>query len=317
MHLSVMTAAAPTTSMLDEARRVIRKHLRPTPVITWPSDHGDLLLKMETFQPSGSFKVRGALYAMASADDGAALVTASAGNHALGMAEAGRLLGKQATIVVPETASTAKIEALRRYPVDLRLRGTNFEDAEHEALRLAEEGMVYVSAYNDQHVIAGQSTLTAKVASQVAGPITLVVPVGGGGLVSGAALEAARHGDRIRVIGVETEASMAVSTAVRAGHTVTVEVSETIADGLAGNIEDGCVTPDIVRDAEIDLVSVPEGSVRKAVRDLVSRSGIVAEGSSAVVVAAVAAGLVPLDRQTVLVLTGRNIALSLLTELIA
>jgi threonine dehydratase len=313
-----MNAGIPNTQMLDQAQGVVAKHLRPTPIITWSSDHGDLMLKMETFQPSGSFKVRGALSAMAAyAGSDSALVTASAGNHALGMAEAARMLGKKATIVVPETASTAKIEALRRYPVDLRLVGLRFEDAEQEALRLAEGGMIYVSAYNDEQVIAGQSSVAAEVARQVDGPITLVVPVGGGGLIAGTALKAARHNDRIRVVGVETEASMAVSTAVRSGHTVEVEVSNTIADGLAGNIEDGCVTPTIVRDADVQLVSVPERSVRTAVRDLAAQAGIVAEGSSAVTLAAVAEGLVPRDRQIVLVLTGRNIAPSLLTELIA
>lgn len=313
-----MNAVIPNHQMLDEAKTVVAQHLRPTPIVTWASDHGELMLKMETFQPSGSFKVRGALSAMAAYAGGdQALVTASAGNHALGLAEAARLLVKEATIVVPETASTAKIEALRRYPVDLRLVGFRFEDAEQEALRLAEDGMIYVSAYNDEQVIAGQSSVAAEVARQVDGPITLVVPVGGGGLISGTALEAARHDDRIRVLGVETEASMAVSTAVRAGHTVEVEVRNTIADGLAGNIEDGCVTPTIVRDTGVQLVSVPERSVRAAVRDLATQAGIVAEGSSAVTLAAVAEGLVPRDRQIVLVLTGRNIAPSLLTELIA
>lgn len=313
-----MSAGIPPIRMLDQAQLVVARHLRPTPIVTWSSAHGELMVKMETFQPSGSFKVRGALSAMAAySGQGRSLVTASAGNHALGMAEAARLLGTQVTIVVPETASTAKIEALRRYPVDLRLVGLRFEDAEQEATGLAKNGMTYVSAYNDEQVIAGQSSVAAEVARQVDGPVTLVVPVGGGGLISGSALEAARHDDRIRVIGVETEASMAVSTAVRAGQTVEVDVSATIADGLAGNIEDGCVTPTVVREAGVQLVSVPERTVRTAVRDLATQAGIVAEGSSAVTLAAVAQGLVPRDGHTVLVLTGRNIAPSLLTELIA
>lgn len=312
-----MSAAVPTLSMLDEAQEVVGKHLVPTPLVAWASPYGDLMLKLESLQPSGSFKIRGALAAMAAAPEVGALVTASAGNHALGMAEAARILGRHATIVVPEAASTAKIEALRRYPVDLRLVGSRFDDAEQEALRLASEGMVYVSAYNDDRVIAGQATMAAEVAQQLEGPITLVVPVGGGGLVSGTALEAARHGDRIRVIGVETESSMAVAAAVRAGHTVQVEVRPTIADGLAGNIEEGCVTPDIIRAAGVELLSVPEHSVRAAVRELASQAGVVAEGSSAVVLAAVTEGLVRLDRTTVLVVTGRNISMSLLTELIA
>lgn len=146
--------------------------------------------------------------------------------------------------------------------------------------------------------------------------ITLVVPIGGGGLNSGTVLEAARHGNRIRVIGVETKSSMAVSAAVRAGHTVHVDISDTIADGLAGGIEDGCITPDIIRDAGVELLSVSERAIRSAVCELASQAGVVVEGSSAVALAAVAEGLMPMDRTTVLVLTGRNIAMSLLNEVI-
>lgn len=318
-----MVAAVPDSATLDAAQKLVAGHLPPTPVVRWTSpDHGDILLKLESLQPSGSFKVRGALVAM-SAYAGAAgatggLVTASAGNHALGIAEAARLLGGDAAIVVPENASTAKVEALRRYPVDLRLVGRSFDDAEAEALRLAEEnGWTYVSAYNDVQVIAGQSSVVAELARQVEGPVTVVVPVGGGGLVAGSTLEAARHGDRIRIIGVETQASMAVSTAVKAGKTVDVTVDDSICDGLAGGIEDGCVTPDVLRDAGIELVSVPETAVRSAVRKLATQAGVVVEASSAVTFAAVEEGFIPDDRPIVLVLTGRNIAPSLLTGLLS
>jgi len=318
-----MRSALPTEAMLEEAQRLVAQHLRPTPVVDWSSpDHGVLRLKLESLQPSGSFKVRGALCAMSAyavgSDAEGGVVTASAGNHALGVAEAARLVGGRATIVVPETASTAKIEALRRYPVDLRLVGHSYDEAEREALRLAAEtGARYVSAYNDAWVIAGQSSVVAEVAHQIDGPVTVVVPVGGGGLVAGSALEAGRHAGRIRVVGVETEASMAVSAAVAAGRTVEVPVSETICDGLAGNIEEGCVTPDAVRANGVPLVSVSEDAVRAAVRDLAVHAGVVVEGSSAVTLAAVAEGLIPRDRPLLLVPTGRNLAPSLLTEVLA
>jgi threonine dehydratase len=147
--------------------------------------------------------------------------------------------------------------------------------------------------------------------------VTVVVPVGGGGLVAGSVLEAARHDGRIRVVGVESDASMAVSAAVRAGRTIHVPVGETICDGLAGNIEDACVTPDVVRGSGTQLVSVKEDSARTAVRELAVHAGVVVEGASAVTLAALAEGLVPRDRAVLLVLTGRNIAPSLLTELLA
>jgi threonine dehydratase len=315
-----MSAGVPDVVLLDEAQRLVAQHLPPTPVVSWSSaGHGDVLLKLETLQPSGAFKVRGALSALSAyGGDPGGVVTASAGNHALGVAEAARMLGSHATIVVPENASAAKVEALRRYPVDLRLVGCGYDEAEREALRLADEtGGTYVSAYNDARVIAGQSSVVAEVARQVDGPVTVVVPVGGGGLVAGSALEAARHDGRIRVVGVESDASTAVSAAVRAGRTVHVPVGETICDGLAGNIEDACVTPDVVRDSGTRLVSVNEGSVRTAVRDLAVHAGLVVEGASAVTLAALVAGLVPRDRAVLLVLTGRNIAPALLTELLA
>jgi threonine dehydratase len=301
-----MTAAVPDGALLDQAQRLVARHLRDTPVVGWSrAGAGELLLKLEGLQPSGSFKVRGALSAMSAYADGSGgVVTASAGNHALGMAEAARLLGGQAVIVVPETASAAKVEALRRYPVDLRLVGHGYDEAEHEALRLA-------------HETAGQSSVVAEVARQVEGPVTVVVPVGGGGLVAGSSLEAARHDGRIRVVGVETEASTAVSDAVRAGHTVPTAVGETICDGLAGGIEDGCVTPDVVRDTGTTLVRVSEASVRRAVRDLAVHAGLVVEGAAAVTLAAVVEELVPRDRPVLLILTGRNITAALLTRLLA
>lgn len=313
-----MTDAPVDGFLLDRAQQLLARQLPPTPLVPWRAPGGaEVLLKLETLQPSGSFKVRGALNALA-AYRGDGVVTASAGNHALGMAEAARLLGGQVVIVVPGNASRAKVDALRRYPVELHLVGAGYEDAEREALRLAgDRGLRFVSAYNDPAVVAGQSSVVAEVSRQIEGPVTVVVPVGGGGLVAGSALEAARHDGRIRVVGVEAAASRAVSAAVGAGHTVPVEVAPTICDGLAGNIEDGCFTPDVVRAAGVEVLAASEDAVRAAVRDLALDAGVVVEGSAAVTLAAVAAGLVPTDRAIVLVLTGRNIAAPLLADLVS
>ncbi|WP_284742261.1 threonine ammonia-lyase [Amycolatopsis sp. RTGN1] len=301
-------------AVLDQAWDVVSQHLPPTPLIPYPQAGLDVpvYLKYEGAQPIGAFKIRGALTAL-TAYAGKPVVTASAGNHALGIAYGSRLLSREATVVVPKTAAAVKVEALRRYPIDLVLAGDDFDGAERHALGLPGQ---YVSAYNDPHVIAGQSTLLTEVARVLEDDFTIVVPAGAGGLLSGVALGARRAAQDVRVIGVEAEACRALSTAVAAGRVVPVEMGETIADGLAGNLEPESVTPAIVRDCGVTMVAVAEAAIRRSVRELVTTAGLVAEGASATSLAALRAGLVPLDRPLVLVVSGRNIDLGLLTTIL-
>ncbi|PRY39796.1 threonine ammonia-lyase [Umezawaea tangerina] len=298
----------PSTADLALARDVVRRHLVPSPVIPAPG-LGDAVLKLETVQPTGSFKVRGALVAANAVDDGTRVVTASAGNHGLGMAFAAAALGREVTVVVPENASRAKVSALRAFPVEVVRHGDGYDDAERHALALAAESGVFVSAYNDVDVIAGQSTIAGEVAAQVAGPVTLVCGVGGGGLCAGLSLWAADRED-MAVVGVEAEASRAVSAAVRAGRRVPVPVGATLADGLAGNLDDPCVTFGVIGAHAERLLAVSEDEIRAAMRWLFRHHGLVVEGSGAVGVAAALAGkLVPEPgRTTVFVLTGRNVS---------
>ncbi|HWD03712.1 MAG TPA: pyridoxal-phosphate dependent enzyme [Amycolatopsis sp.] len=235
---------------------------------------------------------------------------------ALGVAHASRLLGAKSTVVVPEDGSPAKIAALRTYPVDVVLASGGYDGAEAKAFELAAQGRKFVSAYNDPHVIAGQSTLVGEVAAVLGEDFTLVVPTGAGGLLAGTALGARRAGPDVRVLGVESAACHAVSAAVEAGHLVPVPVGETIADGLVGNLAPGTITPDIVREAGVRLAEVDESAIRRSVRELALTAGLVAEGSSAVGLAALRAGLVPADRPVVLVVSGRNIAAGLLAEIL-
>ena len=301
-------------AVLDQAWDVVSRHLPPTPLIPYPQAGLDVpvYLKYEGAQPIGAFKIRGALAAL-TAYAGKPVVTASAGNHALGIAYGSRLLSRDATVVVPKTAAAVKVEALRRYPIDLVLAGDDFDGAERHALGLPGQ---YVSAYNDPHVIAGQSTLLTEVARVLEDDFTVVVPAGAGGLLSGVALGARRAAQDVRVIGVEAEACRALSTAVAAGRVVPVEMGETIADGLAGNLEPESVTPAIVRDCGVTMVAVAEAAIRRSVREFVTTAGLVAEGASATSLAAVRDGLVPLDRPLVLVVSGRNIDLGLLTTIL-
>jgi threonine dehydratase len=307
----------PTEGDLARAWSVVRAHLDPTPVLTTEADEGGLL-KLECLQPTGSFKVRGALAAVAALpepDRVAGVVTASAGNHALGVAFAAGRLGVPATVVVPVTASGAKVEALGRFPVRVRQHGEGYSDAERFALDLAARGATFVSAYNDPHVIAGQGSLAAELRKQLDGPLTIVAPLGGGGLVAGLSLWAADHRD-VRVVGVEAEASQAVSAAVAAGRIVDVAVGPTLADGLAGNLEPGCVTPALIAAHTAALVAVSEREIRRAIRFLAARHGLVAEGAGAVAVAALLAGKVEATGPVVAVVTGRNITLPVLAEVL-
>jgi threonine dehydratase len=305
----------PRAQDVEAAWQVVRARLGPTPVdaVAGPG----LLVKLESLQPTGSFKVRGALNALATLDPAAQVVAASAGNHGLGVAFAAALLGRKVTVVVPGNASPSKVAALRRFPVTLVEAGSSYDDAEAHALRLAEHsGCRYLSPYNDPHVIAGQGTIGCELDDQLPGPLTVVCPVGGGGLAAGLGLWASQR-DGVVVAGVEAEVSRAVSAAVRAGGQVDVAVGDTIADGVSGNIEPGCVTVDVIRDHVESLTTVTEQEIRSAIRYLAASHGIVAEGAGAMAVAAVLAGKVPADRPVAALVTGRNITPATLAGVLA
>lgn len=306
---------APTSADLERARAIVRRHLRPTPLI--PSGEGGWL-KLETMQPTGAFKVRGALAALSSIGDNRRIVTASAGNHALGVAWASRTLGVPATIVVAETAAPVKIQKLRALGADLVLHGSSYDEAEAHGIALAADGGHFLSGYNDTSVIAGQSTVLDEILAQLpadGAPLTLVVPVGGGGLLSGIALRAAEIADReIRLLGVEAEASMAVSSGIAAGHTIEVPVGDTLADGLSGNVETGSVTVDILRGHAVAMTSVSENQIRAEIRWLFHEHGLVAEGASATAIAAMRRE--PIEGHAIAIVTGRNITWPVLREIL-
>jgi len=341
---AVRAVRVPTATDLDTAWEVVRARLTPTPLVTTTVEVPALgpvpvLLKLETMQPTGSFKVRGALSALSRLPAGERAVTASAGNHGLGTAWAAGVTGAAATVVVPRSASPAKIAALQRFPVELVEHGTSYDEAEAHALGLADvPGRRFVSAYNDPEVVAGQASIGFELDSQLRGlrdelvdgardvvrgdprdeqlrPLTLVTPVGGGGLAAGLALWGRERARRpVRLVGVEAAASRPVVAAVEAGRIVPVGVGQTLADGLAGNLEPGSVTPWLIG-AGTTLTDVAEDEIVSAMRWLFSHHGLVVEGSGAVGLAALLAGRIPaaaldgvLDGDPlVVVLTGRNV----------
>jgi threonine dehydratase len=313
--------AHPEKSHHDRAWNVVRRHLGTTPVVAAPQLGRHISLKVETFQPTGSFKVRGGLAAVSAtlaSTPGREVVAASAGNHGLGLAYAASVLGAKVTVIVPRLASAAKVSALQQFDVRLVLHGEGYSEAEAHALDLAAaDGGRFVSPYNDPDVIAGQGTLARELLEQVPALGTVVVPVGGGGLVAGVSLALA--GSDVRVVGVESEASPSMSAAVAAGTIVPITVEPTLADGLAGNLEAGAITVDIALHEKVEILTVSESDIRSAMAYAAHKMGLVLEGAGAVGVAAVRAGLVAPDahdRATVVLLTGRNVAPTLLEEVL-
>jgi threonine dehydratase len=298
-------------TMVETARRLIRPFLEPTRLLEIREPRGRrVFLKLECDQPTGSFKVRGALSNLLRREETkAGFVTASAGNHALGVAWAAKATSRAEpfTIFVPTSAPQTKIRKLREYPINLRIVGETFDDAERSAREFEREtGARYIHAYDDPLTAAGQGTAAVEIGEVLDRVGTLVIPVGGGGLVSGCAAWFKERRPKTRVVAVQPEASPALSESIRQGRALLEYPAEaTLADGLAGGI--GRVVFDH-RDLIDDAVNVPEESIHKAVRTLHKDAGVRAEASGAIARAVLdlhASAEWP--EPIVCVITGRNI----------
>jgi threonine dehydratase len=274
----------------------------------------DVWLKFECFQLTGSFKVRGALNALMLLPGTGAVVTASAGNHGLGVARAAAVLGRQATVVVPETASAAKVDALRHSGAELLQIGATYDDAEAAGIRLARErDLPFISAYNDPDVVAGGGTIALEILEDLPGVRTVLTPAGGGGLIGGIGVAAHATDPTISVVGAQSVASPALHAALQAGSLITVPVLPSLADGLAGNIESGSITLDLLKKHVGAITLVEEAEIAGAMRWLLEHEHVLVEGSAAVGVAALLHGQ-PVDGPVVAVLTGRNVAAAVLQQ---
>ncbi|HEY8233872.1 MAG TPA: pyridoxal-phosphate dependent enzyme [Vicinamibacteria bacterium] len=305
------------------AREPVSRWLPPTPLR--PSLAGcdrELLLKLDCWQPTGSFKVRGAtnLLSTLGADERRrGVVAASAGNHALGVAFAAACLGDvQATLFVPTTAPRAKLEKLRRFPVDVRETGATYDDAV-EAARAFEKatGAVFVHAFEDGRTAAGQGTMALEILEQCEAPGAVLVPVGGGGLLAGIATVMKARSPETRVVAVQPEASPAFAESLRLGRALlTYPAGPTLADGLAGGI--GAIAFDH-RELVDEVVAVSEPEIEEAMVALLARDQVVAEASAAVGVAAVRSGKLaaPARGPIVAILTGANVDARVLARLLA
>ncbi|MBX6350219.1 MAG: threonine ammonia-lyase [Clostridia bacterium] len=278
-----------------------------------------LALKMENMQRTGSFKIRGAYNKISrlSRDELArGVVAASAGNHAQGVALAATTCGSRATIVMPRAATLPKVVATRDYGAEVVLFGDDYDAAYEKAREIEREGrLVFVHAFDDPLIVAGQGTVGLEIAADAPEAELVAVPVGGGGLISGVALALKERNPRVRVVGVQAEGAAAVYESRRAGRPVALERVKTIADGLAIKRPEG-LTLDLIARYVDDIVLVREDEIAHAILLLAERAKAVAEGAGAVTLAAALAGRLPEAKETVLVVSGGNIDMLQLTRVL-
>jgi threonine dehydratase len=311
-----MRAPRPTIEDVEQAAARIRPLACRTPLMRseWLSSltNADVWLKLEIVQGTGSFKLRGAVNAIArlkeTRPDVRSVTTASAGNHGLALATAGAAMGVAVRVHLPLSAPEAKRGALKRLGAEI-IEAPTYDQAEANAQEeIARTGAVFISAYSHSDVIAGAGTAALEMIEDQPSIDTFIVPLGGGGLLSGTAIVARARVPGAMIVGAEAEASPVFTGALAAGRPVTVPVAHTVADGLAGNMEPDSQTFEIVRDLVDRVVTVREEAIVEAMRDIPRRERLIAEGAAATAVAAVLhSGLRLTGRRIGILLTGRNV----------
>lgn len=308
-----------TLADVQEAAQRIAPHIRHTPLQPSPDLSAlagcTLLLKLENLQRTGAFKIRGALNKLLTMDPAVAsrgVLTASAGNHGQGVALAARLLGYPATIVLPMGVSLAKLEAIERQGAQTVLSGNAYDEAARTAHALADEhGMTYVHAFDDPHVIAGQGTIALEMLADAPDLDTLVVPVGGGGLLAGIATAARALKPSLVIIGVQAAGAPACVDSFRCGERRTVPVS-TIADGIAV-AQPGARTFPIIQTLVDAMVAVDDEAMARAMVLLLEREKLLSEAAGAAGLAAALGGLLPkASRHVGVLISGGNVDPNLL-----
>ena len=246
------------------------------------------------------------------------VVTASAGNHGRAIAWAAEGAGLPAVVFTPRQAPRTKLDAIRRHGARLEAVADDYEHAERLALQYAaERGAVFISPYNNDDVIAGGGTTGLEIVEDWPEVDCVLVPIGGGGLISGIAVAVSGLGPDVAVIGVEAEASCAFSAARAAGRLVTIDVEPTIADGLGGNVEADSRTWPYIRDLVRDVVTVSEQDLADGIRGLLAEEHLVAEGAGIAAIAAVVGRRLPLDgRRVAIVVSGSNIDVEKLVSVV-
>lgn len=312
-------------SNIQAARETLNGIINPTPIITDEKLAADIgaraFLKAECLQRSGSFKIRGAYNKISHLTDEEkrrGVIAASAGNHAQGVALAARLNNIRATIVLPEFAPLTKVIATRAYGAEVVLKGATFDEAvAHSRILQEQNGFTYVHPFDDELVIAGQGTIGCEIADDLPEADVVVVPIGGGGIISGIAIAVKTLLPNVRVIGVQAENVAPVRRSLEAGKPVEVEFKPTIADGIAVK-RPGEITLDIIRKYVDEVVEVSEEEIARGIFHCVTNSHLVVEGAGAAGVAALLAKKINVGSSDTVcaVLCGGNIDGNLLARII-
>lgn len=321
--LAIMTVQI---SDIEDARELLKNIIRPTPTISdekLSEEIGvDVFLKAECLQRSGSFKVRGAYNKISRLSDSEKIrgvVTASAGNHAQGVALAARLNNIKATIVLPEFAPLTKIVATKAQGAEVILKGSSFDEAVAHSRELeADHGYIYVHAFDDERVIAGQGTIGLELVRDRPDLTVVVVPIGGGGLISGIAIAMKTLLPNIRIVGVQAENVSAIRTSLAAGTPIEITNQQpTIADGIAVK-RPGEKTLPIIREFVDEVVEVSEEEIARGIFHCVQNSHLVVEGAGAAGVAALLAKKIKLEPKDKVctILCGGNIDANLLARIL-
>jgi threonine dehydratase len=307
------------------ARRVVDRYLPPAPLERSPllsADLGaDVHLKIETFKPTRTFKVRGALNKIASLDPrdrARGVVAASAGNHAQGVAYAASALGTPATVVMPRGVSETIVRVCRAYAAEVLLEGEVYDDTLALAHRIErDQGKTFVHPYADPLIIAGQGTIGLEIVDDLPEVDVIVVAVGGGGLISGIALAVKASRPNVRVVGVEPEGADAVGRSVRAGRPITLDHPHSVADKLVAKSTDALNVRLAARYVD-EFVTVPDHALERAAFEYLDALSLLVEPSGAAPLAAVREGKVDIrGANAVLVVSGGNATPSLIARITA
>ena len=311
-----------TLDKIYHAAFVLKDIIRKTDVIAAPelNPDADIILKTENLQVTGSFKVRGAAYKISQLSDEEkqrGVIACSAGNHAQGVALAATKAGAKSLICLPDNAPISKVEATKKYGADVCLVPGVYDDAYNKALELRDsEGYTFVHPFNDEDVIAGQGTIGLEILEQVPDLDAVIVPVGGGGLISGVAYAIKQLNPAVKVYGVQAAGAPSMVNSVKEGKIKRLASVTTIADGIAVK-EPGDLTYELVSQYVDELVTVTDDEVAAAILALIEQQKLCAEGAGAVSVAAAMFNKVPVaGKKVVCLVSGGNIDVTILSRVI-
>ncbi len=311
-----------TLDHVYKANYILRSVVRQTDVLYAPKlkPGTELYLKTENLQVTGSFKVRGAYYKMSQLtqeERERGVIACSAGNHAQGVALAAQKNGIKAVICLPDGAPISKVEATRSYGAEICLVEGVYDDAYQKAQQLRDEkGYTFIHPFDDPDVIAGQGTIALELAEQVPDMDAVIVPIGGGGLISGIAYTLKNLNPNVKIYGVQASGAPSMLNSIHDAHIETLDSVFTIADGIAVK-QPGSITYDLCSKYVDEIVTVTDDEISAAILALMEQHKLVTEGAGAVAVAAAMFGKMDLTgKKTVCLLSGGNIDVTILSRVI-